>query len=54
MQAIRDIEFSDFTEFILAGEVGAEDVLPFLDICLSEKPKAASEAPTNDEEEHDK
>lgn len=34
MQAIRDIEFGDFTDFMLAGEVGAENALSFLDHCL--------------------
>ena len=34
MQAIRDIEFGDFTDFMLAGEVGAENALAFLDHCL--------------------
>lgn len=37
MKAIRDIEFADFTEFLLASELGAEDVLPFLDHCLNTK-----------------
>lgn len=36
MQAIRDIEFADFTEFMLANEVGSHQVLPFLDHCLNE------------------
>jgi len=34
MKAIRDTEFGDFTEFMLEIEVGAENVLPFLDHCL--------------------
>jgi hypothetical protein len=36
MQAIRDIEFADFTEFMLANEIGAAEVLPFLDHCLKQ------------------
>jgi len=39
MKAIRDIEFADFTEFMLEIEVGAENVLPFLDHCLKSPPK---------------
>lgn len=34
MQAIRDIEFGDFTDFMLSGEVGPENSLAFLDHCL--------------------